>query len=110
MASPWLHVTAIARERGLNLITADRVEHEGIEPKDVLLIAYDWTPDSAKLVSQGAIPAALVSFEPPIIAWWLYYHLERISATFPHTFLFEGARDRVSFTTPFHPLYFPLPC
>jgi hypothetical protein len=110
MATPWLQVHAVARDRGLQLITADRVEAEGIDPRDVLLIAYDWTPDSERLILQGAKPAALVSFEPPVIAWWLYYNLERVSARFPHAFLFEGARDRVAYTSRFHPLYFPLPC
>ena len=110
MAAPWLTVYAAAAERGLRLITADRVEAEGIDPREVLLIAYDWTPDAERLVARGARPAALVSFEPPVIAWWLYYHLERVSARFPHTFLFEGARERVAPTTRFHPVYFPLPC
>lgn len=110
MASPWLRVGAVARERGLEMITADRVEADGIDPREVLLVAYDWTPDAERLLARGARPAALVSFEPPVIAWWLYYHLETISARFPHTFLFEGARDRVSRTTWFHPLFFPLPC
>jgi alpha(1,3/1,4) fucosyltransferase len=110
IAAPWLQVHAVARERGLRLMTADRVGAEGIDPHHVLLVAYDWTPDAERLVAQGARAAALVSFEPPVIAWWLYYHLEQVSARFPHTFLFEGARDRVSPATRFHPLAFPLPC
>jgi hypothetical protein len=110
MATPWLAVQAVAAERDVRLITADRIDAEGIDPHDVLLIAYDWTPDSQRLVERGARPAALVSFEPPVIAWWLYYHLEQVSALFPHTFLFEGARDRVALTTRFHPLFFPMPC
>jgi hypothetical protein len=110
MAAPWLAVLAAARERGLRLLTADRVAHEGIDPGQVLLLAYDWTPDARRLLQQGARPAALIAFEPPVTAWWLYYHLEQISARFPHTFLFEGARDRVAPTTRFHPLYFPQPC
>jgi len=110
MATPWLQVYAVARERGLRLMTADRVGCEGIDPRNVLLVAYDWTPDAERLVAQGARRAALVSFEPPVIAWRLYYNLQRISARFPHTFLFEGARDRVSPATRFHPLFFPLPC
>jgi hypothetical protein len=110
MARPWLAVRAAARERGLRLVTADRVEAEGIDPSQVLVIAYDWTPDAERLIARGARPAVLVSFEPPVIAWSLYYHLERVSALFPHTFLFEGARERVAPTTWFHPLYFPQPC
>src|SRR6266852_5816912 len=110
MATPWLQVHAVARERGIQIVTADRVEAEGIDPRQVLLVAYDWTPDAKRLVDRGARPATLVSFEPPVIAWWLYYHLELISARFPHTFLFEGARDRVAPMTRFHPLYFPQPC
>jgi hypothetical protein len=110
MARPWLRVHAIAHERGLCLMTADRVAQEGIDPRDVLLVAYDWTPDAKRLVERGARPAALVSFEPPVIAWWLYYHLEEVSRPFAHTFLFEGARDRVAPTSRFHPLHFPQPC
>ena len=110
MATPWLRVRAAAKERGLEVITADRVQRQPINPKDVLVVAYDWTPDAERLLRDGARLATLVSFEPPVIAWNLYYHLERISALFPHTFLFEGARDRVSPTTWFHPLYFPQPC
>jgi hypothetical protein len=110
MATPWLHVHTAAAERGLRVVTADRVDAEGIDPHDVLLIAYDLTPDGESLISRGAVPAVLASFEPPVIAWWLYYHLERISARFAHAFMFEGARDRVAPTCRFHPLYFPLPC
>jgi alpha(1,3/1,4) fucosyltransferase len=110
MARPWLSVHAAAQQRGIRLITADRVDAEGIDPRQVLLIAYDWTPDAQRLIAQGARPAALVSLEPPVIAWWLYYHLTEASARFPHTFLFEGARERVAPTTRFHPLYFPQPC
>ena len=110
MARPWLQVHAAAHERGLRLLTADRVADEHIDPRQVLLVAYDWTPDAEHLIRQGATPAALVSFEPPVIAWWLYYHLERVSAYFPHAFLFEGARDRVAPASRFHPLHFPLPC
>jgi hypothetical protein len=91
-------------------MTADRVEAEAIDPRKVLLVAYDWTPDAKRLVRDGARPAALVSFEPPVIAWWLYYHLEEVSVQFPHVFLFEGARDRVAPMARFHPLFFPQPC
>ncbi len=110
MATPWLRVCAVAQERGLRFITADRVVTEGIDPREVLVVAYDWTPDAEQLIARGAHPAALVSFEPPVIAWWLYYHLEQVSGRFPHTFLFEGARDRVARSTWFHPLHFPQPC
>jgi hypothetical protein len=110
LATNWLQVHAVARERGLRLMTADRVADEGIDPRQVLLVASDWTPDARRLVAQGARPAALVSFESPVNAWWLYYHLEQVSDRFPHAFLFEGARDRVGRTTRFHPLYFPQRC
>jgi alpha(1,3/1,4) fucosyltransferase len=110
MARPWPQVHAVARERGIRLMTADRVAAEGIDPRETLLVAYDWTPDAERLLARGARAAALVSFEPPVIAWSLYYYLEQVSARFPHTFLFEGARERVARTTRFHPLYFPQPC
>jgi hypothetical protein len=110
MAKPWLQVHAAAREQGLQLVSADRVHARDIPPQQVLLIATDWTRQAQKLVDQGARPAVLASFEPPVTAWWLYYHLERVSALFPHTFMYEGARERVAPTTWFHPLHFPVPC
>jgi hypothetical protein len=110
MASPWLRVREEARERGLRFVTADRIAEEGIGPRDTLLVAYDWTPDAERLLARGARAAALMSFEPPVIAWQLYYHLDEVSARFPHTFLFEGARERVAPPTRFHPLFFPQPC
>ena len=109
-AAAWREVHDLAQERGLRLMTADRVGDEGIDPRQVLLVAADWTPDARRLIAQGARPAALISFDSPVIAWWLYYHLEQVSDRFPHAFLFEGARDRVARTTRFHPLYFPQPC
>jgi hypothetical protein len=110
MAEPWLPIHVQARERGIRLLTADRIATEGIDPRQVMLVAYDWTPDAQNLVRQGVQPAILISFEPPVIAWSLYYHLEQISGMFPHTFMFEGARDRVHGSSRFHPLNFPLPC
>jgi hypothetical protein len=110
MAAAWREVHQLAQERGLRLMTVDRVGDEGIDPRQVLLVASDWTPDARRLVAQGARPAALISFDSPVIAWWLYYHLEQVSDRFPHAFLFEGARDRVARTTRFHPLYVPQPC
>jgi len=107
MAWPWLHVHNVARERGLRLVTADRV---GADARDVLLVAYDWTPDAASLVERGAKPAALVSFEPPVIAWQLYADLPRLSRSFTDIFLFEGARPRVAAGTRFHSLRFPQSC
>lgn len=111
MSTPWLRVHAQALQRGMRLVTADRIAAEGIDPRQVVLIAYDWTPDAERLLRDGARAAALVSFEPPVIAWSLYAHLPRISARFPHTFMFEGARDQVAVgVTRFHPLSFPQPC
>jgi hypothetical protein len=110
MATPWLQVHAAAREHGLKLITVDQVAARDVDPHQVLLIATDWTRDAQRVVDRGARPAVLVSFDPPVIAWWLYYHLERVSALFPHTFMYDGARERVAPTTRFHPLFYPVPC
>src|SRR5579859_546742 len=110
MATPWLPIHAAAEQRGLRLMTSDRVAEEGIDPRDVLLIAHDWTSEARRLVAQGARPSALISLDSPVVAWWLYAHLEQVSERFPHAFLFEGARDRVARTTRFHPLNFPQPC
>jgi hypothetical protein len=110
MALPWLHAFALARTRGLRLLTADRVAVEGVKASQVQLIAYDWTPDAQALLQQGATPSVLVSFEPPVIAWQLYADLRRLSQRFRHVCLFEGARDRVSKPAVFHPLAFPQAC
>jgi hypothetical protein len=104
MATPWLAVHAEAVRRGIDVVTADRVTH----PRATTLIAYDWTPDAQRLVDGGARPGALVSFEPPVIAWRLYVDLPRLSGIFPDIFLFEGARARVR--SSFHSLRFPQPC
>ncbi len=109
-ARAWVTVRDLARQRGVRLMTADRVPEKDVDPRQVLLVAADWGPAAQRLVQQGARPAALISLEPPVIAWSLYSDLENVSARFPHTFLFEGARDRVAPTTRFHPLYFPQPC
>jgi hypothetical protein len=110
LATPWLQVHTLVLEHGLRLVTADRVLADKLDPARVLLIATDWTNAARHAVRQGARPAVLVSFEPPVVAWWLYYHLARVSALFPHTFMYEGARERVAPTTRFHPLFSPLPC
>jgi Glycosyltransferase family 10 (fucosyltransferase) C-term len=109
-ATPWPQVRAMAGERGFRVVTADRVAEDDIDPRTVLVLANDWTADAQRLVSCGARPAVLLSFDPPVVAWRLYYDLQRITALFPHTFMFEGARERVAPTTWFHPLYFPVPC
>jgi Glycosyltransferase family 10 (fucosyltransferase) C-term len=83
---------------------------DGGNASDVLVLADAWSRDVERLVKKGARAAVLMSLESPIVAWELYYHLERISAQFRHTFLFEGARERVAPTTRFHPLHFPVPC
>jgi hypothetical protein len=101
MAWPWLAVHQEARTRGMDVITADQVT----DARGVKLIAYDWTPDAERLLAAGAEPAALVSFEPPVIAWQLYADLPSISARFAHTFWFEGARPRAQGR--FHRLHFP---
>jgi hypothetical protein len=110
LATPWLRVRSTAREHGLQVVNADTITAEHVDPRRVLVLATDWTREAHKLISQGARPAVLVSFDPPVIAWWLYYHLQRVSALFPHTFMYEGARERVAATTRFHPLFYPVTC
>jgi hypothetical protein len=106
-AAPWQQVRAAAREHGLQLIDADRLDRAS---EHTLIIATDWTLEVERLLAGGARPAVLVAFNSPVVAWRLYYHLEQVSARFPHTFMFEGARERVASITRFHPLYFPQPC
>jgi alpha(1,3/1,4) fucosyltransferase len=105
--TPWLQVRAAAREHDFQVVAADRLDSD---PEQALLIATNWTRDVERLLTRGARPAVLVTFDSPILAWRLYYDLEQVSARFPHTFMFEGARERVAPITRFHPLYFPLPC
>jgi hypothetical protein len=88
-------------------MTADQVHERGIDPRQVSVISYDWPPSTDMLVSQGARLAVLTSLEPPVIAWHLYYGLPKLSARFPHVYLFAGAARRVASGTTFHPLYFP---
>lgn len=108
MAAPWLRVGEAARAAGFEPLTADQVEAQGIDPREVLLISHDWTPIGARLLARGARPAALLTLEPPVIAWSFYYHLRAISARFPHTFVFRGARERVAPSSVFHDLRFPV--
>jgi Glycosyltransferase family 10 (fucosyltransferase) C-term len=106
--TPWPQVRMAASEHNIEFLSLEEVERVPLE--DAFVVADDWTREVARLVSRGARPAVLVSFDSPITAWRLYYHLEAISARFPHTFLYEGARERVAPTTWFHPLHFPVPC
>jgi alpha(1,3/1,4) fucosyltransferase len=106
--TPWPEVRAAATERNIALIPFDELER--VDLTQAFLVCDEWTRDVARLANKGAQLAALVSFEPPVSAWRLYYDLERISVRFPHTFLYEGARERVAPVTWFHPLYFPVPC
>lgn len=108
MAWPWLRVADAARSAGMALLTADQVDSQHLDPREVALISYDWTPAAASLLDRGARPAILLSLEPPVIAWQLYFKLRQTSARFPHTFLFEGARTRVAGSSSFHPLSFPV--
>ena len=105
--TPWPDVRRAAAEHDIQLVTVDRVEGAAAA---AAVIADDWTKDVERLVARGATAAVLLSFEPPITAWRLYYNLERVSAQFAHSFLYEGARERVAPTTWFHPLYSPVPC
>jgi len=105
--TPWGMVRDAARRAGFDLMTADQVDDRGIDPRQVIVISYDWPPATGALVSQGARLGILTSLEPPIIAWQLYYNLRKLSARFPHVFLFSGAANRVAETTQFHQLYFP---
>ena len=90
---PGCRCTRWRASAGCRLITADRVAAEGIDPQARAAGRRDWTPDAQKLVAARRPAGGLISFDPPVIAWWLYYHLQQVSALFPHTFMFEGARE-----------------
>lgn len=107
MALPWLRVSELGREHGFELMTADQVQARDLDPRDVLLISYDWTPEAAALLAAGARPVLTTTMEPPVIAWSYYFNLRRITARFPHAYLFSGARARTAPSTRFHPLLFP---
>ena len=106
--SPWPQVRVAAAEHGFKLTTLEDVD--SAEPREVLVIADTWDRRVQRAVAKGATLAVLLSFDPPVLAWQLYYDLEKISARFAHTFLWEGARERVAPITWFHPLYAPVPC
>ena len=108
--TPWPDVQRTAAEHDIRIVTADHLTSHEYDLTAAVVIADDWTRDVERLIVGGAASAVLLSFEPPITAWRLYYHLERISAQFAHSFLYEGARERVAPTTWFHPLYWPVPC
>ncbi len=105
--APWRLVRELAREHGFWLMTADRVEAFGIDPRSVTVLAYDWPPAARALVAAGAQPGILTSLEPPVIAWQLYYHLPKLSAQFPVAFLFGGAAERIAPGCAFHQLFYP---
>lgn len=105
--TPWRRVRELAAAAGLDLMTADRVAARGIDPRDVVLLAYDWTPASEALVAQGAVPAVLTSLEPPVIAWQMYFRLRALTARFAHAFVWPGASRRVHPACTYHPLYYP---
>jgi alpha(1,3/1,4) fucosyltransferase len=110
MAALWMAAYREGSARDVRLLTADRVQREGIDPRQVLLIAYDWTPQSKALAARGARPVVLTSLEPPVIGWWLYTNLPWLSRRFGHVFMFGGARERVAPGVRFHQLLFPLLC
>jgi hypothetical protein len=107
--TPWRIVREQAAAAGFHLMTADQVFKRGIDPREVLVISYDWPPSTDMLVRNGARLGVLTSLEPPVIAWELYYKLRKLSAHFPHVYLFAGAANRLAPQTwgKFHPLYFP---
>jgi hypothetical protein len=105
--TPWRLVREFGAEAGLKVMTADRVAAQGIDPRDVAVISYDWPPSTDALVAAGARLAVLTSLEPPVIAWELYYKLPTISTRFPHVYLFGGGARRVAHGTRFHQLHFP---
>jgi hypothetical protein len=105
--TPWRTVRDLARSVGLDVMTADQLTARGINPHDALVISYDWPPATDALVGAGAQLAVLTSLEPPIIAWELYYRLPRLSARFPHVWLFAGGAERAAPGAKFHPLHFP---
>lgn len=105
--TPWRLVRDLAREHGYLVVTADRIPALGVDPRSVVVLAYDWPPAAQELVAAGARPGVLTSMEPPVIAWELYYHLPQLSARFPTAFLFGGAAARIAPGCTFRPLLFP---
>jgi len=105
--TPWRLVRDLAREHGFLLVTADRIAALGIDPRSVIVLAYDWPPVAQALIAAGARPGVLTSMEPPVIAWELYYRLPHLSALFSTAFLFGGAASRIAPGCTFRPLLFP---
>jgi alpha(1,3/1,4) fucosyltransferase len=105
--TPWKLVREYGRAAGLEVMTADMVSARGIDPREVSVISYDWPPSTQTLFDAGAKLSVLTSLEPPVIAWELYYHLPRLSKSFPHVYLFRGGARRVTPSTQFHTMHFP---
>jgi len=105
--TPWKLVREYGRAAGLEVMTADVLLERGIDPRDAMVISYDWPPSTQVLFDRRARLGVLTSLEPPVIAWELYYRLPRLSALFPHVYLFRGGEGRTSASTRFHTLYFP---
>ena len=105
--TPWKLVREYGRAAGLDVMTADTFSTRGIDPRDGMVISYDWPPSTEALFQGGAKLGVLTSLEPPVIAWELYYHLPKLSALFPHVYLFAGGEQRAARSSRFHPLHFP---
>lgn len=108
IAQPWVAVRQRAESHGLNMVTADQVATRRIDPRSVLLIAYDASPASEALLAQGARPALLTTLEPPVIAWSFYDRLPILSARFPHALVFAGACNRLAPGCTPHELRYPV--
>lgn len=75
-----------------------------------VVYSNDTTRFTRRLIHELGIPGAVCSSaESPIVVWRFYSDLSEISAWYRNMCLFPGARERVSPSSHFEPMYWPYP-
>jgi len=98
----------LATSAGYIVLTSDLMRVEKIDPQNAILLTEQWSPDTERLITEGALPGIVFSLESLWPAWSFYRRLRKISSVYQHVFLFPGVRRRVDETkTCFHPIFFP---
>lgn len=106
-----LHVrlARAARQRGMEVATADVYLAEANPASDVVCVTDMVTPLTNRIIAKGARPAICMSLESPLNAQCFYHHIARYAGRFRHNYQFRGTQDRLAGTgTVFHPIIFPM--
>lgn len=98
-------------QRGISMVTGDvalrRVRAGELQASDTWVIEEDRSPEAEELISLGAKGRVLLCFESPLFAASFYRSLSRISRSFDHCVVFQGALKDASPLVKAHKLYFP---